>query len=230
MRYWTKKFNLDKEDFTCVPVWIRLYSIPQAFWNEEVLSIINNALGSYIKTEGITRHKRFTTFSRICVYLDVSRAIPESITLSYEDSEWIQTLDYEFIHFRCKKCHEHGHLFRDYPLVQASKPPPNKAPSNPKGFTHAPKARNSIPKNQRKETLAPQATNTNPFAVLAQDSLVQKKSQPQNDEAIPQEQPEIPAKRIESQTKKQKRDTSPLLLEYTTPNTQNEIEMEEISM
>ena len=29
------------------------------------------------------------TFSQICVYLDVSGAIVESIALSYEDLEWL---------------------------------------------------------------------------------------------------------------------------------------------
>ena len=53
MHYWTKKFNPDKEDFTCVPVWIRLYSLPQEFWNEGVFSRIGNTLGSYVKTTEI---------------------------------------------------------------------------------------------------------------------------------------------------------------------------------
>ena len=126
MRYWMEKFNLDKEDFTCVPMWIRLYSLPQEFWNEEVFFGIGNTLGSYIKIVEITRKKRYTAFTRICVYLDVSGEIPDSITLSYEDLEWMQTLYYEFIPFRCRKCHEHGHLYRDYPLIQASKPQESK--------------------------------------------------------------------------------------------------------
>ena len=126
MRYWIEKFNLDKEDFTFVPVWIWLYSLPQEFWNEEVLFDIGNTLGNYIKIAEITRQKRYKAFTRICVYMNVSCVIPESITLSYEDFEWIQTLDYEFIPFRCKRCHEHGRLFHDFPLEQYSNPPPNK--------------------------------------------------------------------------------------------------------
>ena len=150
MRYQIEKFNPNKEDFTCVPVRIRLYSLPQEFLNEEVFSSIGNTLGSYIKTMKITRKKRYTAFARICVYLDVSGAIPKSIALSYEDSEWLQTLDYEFIPFRCRKCHEHDHLYRDCPLVQAPKPSSNKAHPDSKGFTPIPKARKPIPKKQRK--------------------------------------------------------------------------------
>lgn len=97
----------------------------------------------------------------------------------------MQTLDYEFIPFRCRKCHEHGHHYRDCPLVQASEPPPNKAPSDLEGFTPAPKARKPIPKKQGKETPSQHTTNTNPFTMLAQDSHVQEKSQPLTEEAIP---------------------------------------------
>ena len=49
MHYWMEKFNLDKKDFTCVPVSIGLYSLPQEFWIEEVFSRIGNALGNYVK-------------------------------------------------------------------------------------------------------------------------------------------------------------------------------------
>lgn len=63
MRYWTKKFNLDKEDFTYVLVWIWIYSLPQELWNEEVFSRIGNNLSSYVKKTKITRQKRYMAFA-----------------------------------------------------------------------------------------------------------------------------------------------------------------------
>ena len=36
--------------------------------------------------------------------------------MSREDEDWVQTLDYEHISFRCQICHEYGHLFRDCPM------------------------------------------------------------------------------------------------------------------
>jgi hypothetical protein len=53
---------------------------------------------------------------RICVYMNIAGALPEAVTVSYQDNEWSQTLDYEHIPFRCRKYHVHGHLFRDFPL------------------------------------------------------------------------------------------------------------------
>ena len=35
------------------------------------------------------------------------------------DEEWVQTIEYEHIPFRCLRCHEHGHLLRDCPLSKA---------------------------------------------------------------------------------------------------------------
>ena len=39
-----------------------------------------------------------------------------AVTLEYHEKDWQQTLDYEHIPFRYRKCHEHGHLFKDFPL------------------------------------------------------------------------------------------------------------------
>jgi hypothetical protein len=50
--------------------------------------------------------------------MNISKELPRSITLEYQDEDWQQTLDYEHIPFRCRRCHEHGHLFRDCPLTK----------------------------------------------------------------------------------------------------------------
>jgi hypothetical protein len=50
------------------------------------------------------------------MYMNVANALPESITIIFQDEEWVQTLDYEHIPFRHCKCHEHGHLFHDFSL------------------------------------------------------------------------------------------------------------------
>jgi len=48
--------------------------------------------------------------------MDLSGALPDEVILEVFDEEWVQTVDYEHIPFRCRKCHEHGHLFKDCPL------------------------------------------------------------------------------------------------------------------
>jgi hypothetical protein len=68
------------------------------------------------------------------LYLDVSKALPESINVRFRDTEWIQTIDYEHIHFRCCKCHAHGHLFWDCPINKPSDQPKAQHEKDAKGF------------------------------------------------------------------------------------------------
>jgi hypothetical protein len=116
LRFWTYRFSLEKEDFTMVPVWIIPYSLPQELWLEEILMGIGNTMGKYVKSSEAIKKKKYTSYVQICVYMDISRALPGSVTLEYQDEDWSQTIDYEHIPFRCRKFHEHGHLFRDSPL------------------------------------------------------------------------------------------------------------------
>ena len=60
-----------------------------------------------------------TSYARICVYIPIVKPLPDVICLTHEDSDWIQPLDYEHVPFRCCKFHEHGHLYKDFPLNKA---------------------------------------------------------------------------------------------------------------
>lgn len=59
--------------------------------------------------------------------MDLSGALQEEIILQVYDEEWVQAVDYDHVPFRCRKCHEHGNLYRDCPL--------NKLESNKKKTT-----------------------------------------------------------------------------------------------
>lgn len=116
LRGWIERFDPDKEDLSCAPVWIRLYSLPWEYWEESSLKEIGNKLGEFIKAAEDTKYCRFTSYARICVYMDLKQPLPDKVRLRHEDSEWIQMIDYEHVPFRCRKCHQLGHLFRDCPL------------------------------------------------------------------------------------------------------------------
>ena len=47
--------------------------------------------------------------------MDISGALPEAIKIIFRDELWTKSIDYEHIPFRCRKFHEHGHLYRDCP-------------------------------------------------------------------------------------------------------------------
>jgi hypothetical protein len=62
-----------------------------------------NKLGKYVKTSQATLKGRYTSDARICIEMDVSEALPEAISLEFRDEEWIQSIDYEKIPFRCRR-------------------------------------------------------------------------------------------------------------------------------
>ena len=116
LTFWQECFSLDKADLSIASVWLRLYSLPCELWRPKILEDIGNALGRFVKIADQTKKMRYVSYACICVYLDISKELPENIKLSWQDEEWIQTIDYEHIPFHCRKCHEHGHLFHACPL------------------------------------------------------------------------------------------------------------------
>lgn len=121
--------------FTLVSVWIRLYSLPLDYWLPESLKDIGNKLGHYIKISEATLRGKYTSFARICVEMDLSGALPDEVILEVYDEEWVQVNDYEHIPFKCHKCHEHGHLFREFPLNKREDKLKGNIGRDPEGYT-----------------------------------------------------------------------------------------------
>lgn len=129
-----ENFSPELEDFTRAHVWIRLYSLQNKYWVSEVFEGVGNTLGRYITTSEITKIGRYTSYARICVYMNVSKALPEATNIWHKDFDWYKILDYEDIPLRCKKFHEHGHLYQNYPLNAKAKEAPKKPYLDPEGF------------------------------------------------------------------------------------------------
>ena len=101
------------------PIWIRLYSLPSEYWDPEILEDLGNCLGKFIKIYEQTNIQSYTSYAQICAYMDLSKALPEAIRMIWDDEDWMQNLDYEQIPFRCRRCHEYGHLFRECSLNES---------------------------------------------------------------------------------------------------------------
>lgn len=145
---WKPRFSPDKEDFSWAPVWIRMYSLPVEYWRDETLEWIGNKLGTFIKIATETKTRKFTSYARICVQMHLTKTLAASVSLFHDDYEWKQPIDYEHIPFRCRKCHKHGHLFRDCPLNGQPKSPPTENPTDPEGFTKITNRRRHARKHQ----------------------------------------------------------------------------------
>jgi hypothetical protein len=49
---------------------------------------IGNTVGQYVKSSEATKQRKYASYARICVYMDISKALPRSITLEYQDEDW----------------------------------------------------------------------------------------------------------------------------------------------
>jgi len=153
LRPWKERFNPDTEDMKVAPVWIRMFSLPSEFWDLETLQDIGNSLGEFVKVSEQTKLQRYISYARICVYMDLSKELPEAIRLNWEDEEWIQPLDYEQLPFRCRLCHDYGHLGRNCPKNPLRNPGPQarEKETDEEGFTQVRNKRKSKGSDQQKK-------------------------------------------------------------------------------
>lgn len=144
IRPWKPNFVPKNETFKQVSVWIHLFSLPIEYWGQTALKQIGDKLGIFIKASEATLLRRYTSYAKICVEMDVSGALHEGLWLDYRDEDYFQAIDYEKIRFRCRKCHEHGHLIRECPLNKTvEEPKVDKAEKNKELFTR-PRARQRV--------------------------------------------------------------------------------------
>jgi hypothetical protein len=155
MQPWKENFSPEKETFKKVSVWLRFYSLPLDYWLPSTFEAIGNKLGKYIKTAEATLKGRYTSYARICIEMDVSGALPEAISLEFRDEEWIQNIDYEQIPFRCRRCHEHGHLIREFPLNKKQEAENPKPQQDEDGFVKP----NPRSRANKKQSKAPAGNN-----------------------------------------------------------------------
>ncbi|KAH9291319.1 hypothetical protein KI387_043490, partial [Taxus chinensis] len=115
MKPWHTMFKAEELP-SVAPVWVRLFGLPAEYWNQHVFMEIGNSLGTYMMTADASLKLEQMIYARICVLMDLNQPLPQKISLAVEDETWEQVLDYENIPFRCRNCHEYGHLVRDCPL------------------------------------------------------------------------------------------------------------------
>lgn len=85
MRHWIDCYNPEKEKMLVAPVWIRLFGLPIEFWDPKILEGIWNAVESFVKVAESTKRGRYTSYARICVYMNITEPLPDTIELEYHD-------------------------------------------------------------------------------------------------------------------------------------------------
>lgn len=112
MRHWEDRYNPDNEKLIAAPICVILLGLPMELWDPNILEGICNSIRTFVKVAELTKRGKYRSYTRICVYMNIAEPLPEYIELEYHDEIWQQPIDYEHIPFRCRRCHECGHLFR----------------------------------------------------------------------------------------------------------------------
>lgn len=92
-------FNWDKEKILASPIWVILDAISIKYWKEGILVGNGNTIGNYVKSIEINKCKRCIVYARICMYMNVSKPLLESIFDFPHDEDIIQPIHYEHIMF-----------------------------------------------------------------------------------------------------------------------------------
>ena len=67
-------------------VWVRIHNLPLHFWLPKVFEEMGNAIGKYLKLDMERVSRGIHTFSRICVEVDLSQGLPDSIILIHNNT------------------------------------------------------------------------------------------------------------------------------------------------
>lgn len=128
LKRWSPLFDPEREQIGAGPLWVRLPGLPLQYWSEEALIKIGNALGTYLDHDRTYVESKKQTLARVLVHLDTREGLEEKITLKWGKYSRTQILDYEGVPFRCNRCHQVGHLFKDCPLNKSPEASPRITP------------------------------------------------------------------------------------------------------
>ena len=98
-------FNWDKEKILASPIWEILDAISTKYWKEGILVGIGNTIGNYVKSIEINKCKRCIVYALICMYMNVSKPLLESIVIFPHDEDITQPIHYEHIMLFCRRFH-----------------------------------------------------------------------------------------------------------------------------
>jgi hypothetical protein len=110
LKMWTPLFDARRERFDIALLWVRLPGLPMDFWSPSIFKNIGYALGVFLEADASYENSRDMTMARILVSLDVREGLAEEMEISHGGRSHIQSLDYDGVSFRCRRCHAYGHL------------------------------------------------------------------------------------------------------------------------
>jgi hypothetical protein len=116
LKPWNPLFDASTERLDKILVWVRLPALPFHLWSFDYFKKIGNFLGDFLDADMTFEETKQRKVARILVNLNVREGLGEEMDLSWGGYTYAQKLDYENIPFRCRRCHQYGHLVKNCKL------------------------------------------------------------------------------------------------------------------
>ncbi|GLJ23894.1 hypothetical protein SUGI_0454040 [Cryptomeria japonica] len=104
LKSWHPAFNPESESFDQTLIWIGLPNLPMQYWFDSYFEVVGNSLSTFLMTDDDYLNLLHTTFARLLVVVDVSMGLPSENFITSSRGNWLQSVDYEGIPFRCRIC------------------------------------------------------------------------------------------------------------------------------
>lgn len=97
LRAWSKDLVMKRMDLQKIPIWVSLPGLPFHYWSTESLSAIGSVLGKPLYTDRYTKSRERLSYTRICIEVDASEPLQDSIIIEKEDGgEFIQKVLFDW--------------------------------------------------------------------------------------------------------------------------------------
>ncbi|XP_020689233.1 uncharacterized protein LOC110104462 [Dendrobium catenatum] len=106
---WTKSFNPTRENFTYVPIWVRIHNLPLVCWNSEGISKIASKIRIPIAVDALTATKSRLIYARICIQVSTTSSFLESVAVAIEGDVIRMQIQYEWKPIPCASCASLAH-------------------------------------------------------------------------------------------------------------------------
>lgn len=109
LKKWYEGFNLEKETFMIMPMWISLLKLPLDFQFEEAIVGIASTMGDFICLDIKIKIGQAFQMARVCINIDITKLMKTKICLKNRNGEYLQEISFDIPPMICKGCSKYGH-------------------------------------------------------------------------------------------------------------------------
>ena len=79
------KFSLIRKDVATVPLWTRIFGIPNDFWTHDILGRVASKLGKPLYVDKVTESRKRGAYARVLIEVNFACEVLHDVTLQFDD-------------------------------------------------------------------------------------------------------------------------------------------------